>query len=74
MDIKLKEVNTGKKRSEDQEYFSLMFQDPAKSSLQQHIYELLHPELGQFSLFLVPVDADDKGHYYESVFSRIKKI
>ncbi len=72
IDIKLTEVNTGKKQREDHECFSLLFQDAAKSSLQQRIYELVHPELGQFSLFLVPVGAGDKGHDHEAVFNRIK--
>jgi len=73
IDVKLTDVNSGKKQREDHECFSLLFQDAAKSSLQQRIYELAHPELGQFSLFLVPVGADDKGHDYEAVFNRIRK-
>ena len=73
LDLKLTEVKSGRKMSEDHECFSLLFMDEAKSSLRQRIYELEHTELGVFSLFLVPVDTDEKGHYYEAVFNRMQK-
>lgn len=73
LDLKLTEVTSGRKLSEDYECFSLLFLDEAKSSLQQRIYELEHTELGVISLFLVQIDADEKGHYYETVFNRTLK-
>ncbi len=73
LELMLTEVKSGRKLSEDHECFSLLFQDEARSSLHQRIYELDHTEMGTFSLFLVPVDADEKGHYYEAVFNRIQK-
>ena len=72
LDLKLTEVKSSRKTSEGHECFSLLFMNDAKSPLQQRIYELEHSELGVLSLFLVLVDADEKGHYYETIFNRIK--
>jgi len=73
LDLKLTEVKSGRKLSEDHECFSLLFQDEAKSFLQQRIYEFEHAEMGTFSIFIVPVGADGKSHYYEAVFNRTLK-
>ncbi len=52
------------------EQFSLMFKGP-NTALPQRTYELAHPVLGTFALFLVPVRQDINGTYYESVFNRL---
>jgi len=53
------------------EHFSLMFKGPRTIVLSQRTYELEHPVMGKFSLFLVPVKQDADGTYYESVFNRV---
>jgi hypothetical protein len=56
--------------SPDSELFSLLFRGP-KAALPQRTYEVEHPALGRFPLFLVPIKQDDNGTYYESVFNRL---
>ena len=48
-----------------------MFKGPKTIVLSQRTYELEHPVLGKFPLFLVPVKQDTDGTYYESVFNRL---
>lgn len=55
----------------DYEHFSLLFKGPRAVLLSQRTYELEHPILGAFPLFLVPIKQDDSGTYYESVFNRM---
>ena len=45
--------------------FSIVFSGPPDPVLPQAIYELEHPEIGAFDLFLVPVAAGR----YEAVFT-----
>lgn len=52
-----------------QESFSLIFHGTENSLLAQNVYTLRHPQLGEFSLLLVPRHAD--GHSYEAVINRL---
>jgi hypothetical protein len=54
----------------DYERFSLFFKGPRAVLLPQRSYEIEHPNLGTFLLFLVPIKQDENGTYYESVFYR----
>ncbi len=47
------------------------FRGPRELYLPQGTYALSQPEVGTFELFLVPVDQDGQGYYYESVFNRL---
>lgn len=49
--------------------FALLFKGPADKPLNQRIYKVTHPEVGEFALFMVPVGMDGDGRYYESVFN-----
>ena len=51
--------------------FSLIFQGPREPFLAQATYEVGHPMLGVFSLFLVPLALEHDGYRYEAVFNRI---
>ena len=51
------------------EPFSLLFQGPLKPLLPQGIHRLLHPELGEIALFLVPVGPLGQAMQYEAIFS-----
>jgi hypothetical protein len=53
-----------------QEQFALLFQGPADVYLPQRIYPLEHDQMGNVSLFLVPVGREEKGYLYEAVFNR----
>ena len=51
--------------------FSLLFRGSLDNMLPQGTYELEHPDTGVLPLFIVPVRQDEKGFYYEAVFTRV---
>lgn len=52
------------------EQFSLVFTCAALPWLPQGTYTLIHPDLAEMNLFLVPIGPSSEGMRYESVFSR----
>jgi Domain of unknown function (DUF6916) len=52
-----------------QEAFSVLFRGPADRMMAQRIHRIKHERLGEMDLFLVPVDKDEAGVYYEAVFN-----
>jgi len=68
--VEAAEIATKQKLKEDQRRpFSLLFRAPHDPPLEQRAYELTHAELGKQLIFLVPVNEDDDGRYYEAVFT-----
>ena len=55
-----------------QEEFSLEFRGPLDSFLGQGVRNFEHDALGKFELFIVPVQQDAQGFYYEAVFNRVR--
>jgi hypothetical protein len=53
------------------EQFSLVFTGQASPWLPQCLYQLIHPQMGEFELFLVPIGPDTAGMRYEAAFSRL---
>lgn len=52
------------------EPFSIVFRGPHSPALAQRMYTLVHEQMGTIEgLFLVPIDADEQGRYYEAVFA-----
>lgn len=50
--------------------FSIVFRGPNTHLLPQHMYTLTHERLGTIEgLFLVPIDSDERGYYYEASFT-----
>jgi hypothetical protein len=49
--------------------FSLVFRAPRGTDIPQRTYELRHPEIGAFGIFLVPIGPDETGPRYEAVFN-----
>jgi hypothetical protein len=49
--------------------FSVVFRGPMTPVLPQRIYRLVHDELGEFAMFLVPIGPDREGLRYEAVFT-----
>lgn len=47
--------------------FSMLFRGPIGTAYPQRIYAFHHSELGDFSLFLVPIREDADGVVYESI-------
>jgi hypothetical protein len=50
--------------------FVLLFHGPNHFVLPQQTYQLKHDHIGEFDLFLVAVNSDSNGLYYEAVFNR----
>lgn len=48
---------------------SIVMRGPLEPVLPQRIYDIEHPFLGDFELFIVPIGPDDSGMRYEAVFS-----
>jgi hypothetical protein len=55
------------------ERFSAFFQGPPNYLLPQRTYELVHGQLGELQIFLVPIGQDERGYQYEAVFNRFKE-
>jgi hypothetical protein len=55
---------TGKRRP-----FSLRFRGPRIPTLAQATYRLVHAEMGELEIFLVPIASDWDATTYEAVFS-----
>jgi hypothetical protein len=53
------------------ESFSLIFRGHGNAKLAQQVYNLEHPRLGSFPLFLVPVGPAFKGQEFQAVVNRI---
>jgi len=53
----------------DRAPFALLFRGPKDPPLNQGTFEFRHPEIGNLSLFLVPIGPDAEGLCYEVVFN-----
>lgn len=53
--------------------FSVLFRGLLTHPLGQQMYEFEHSELGTLPLFVVPVQEDENGFYYEAVFTRLEE-
>ena len=53
--------------------FSIVFRGPLDPELAQGTYRFDHRALGRVHLFVVPMQADRSGRYYEAVFNRMRE-
>jgi hypothetical protein len=51
--------------------FSALFRGPAEPALEQATYTLNHVALGDLTLFLVPIAADEVTRTYETIVNRL---
>jgi hypothetical protein len=56
-----------------QERFSLIFRSANDILVAQGLHGFEHDQMGAFDLFIVPIDRDERGTYYEAVFNRLAK-
>src|SRR5436190_8381033 len=56
-----------------QERFAIVFRVPNETFLGQGQRSIEHDQMGEFTLFLVPIGRDEQGTYYEAVFNRLVK-
>jgi len=55
------------------ESFSISLLIPEECPIQQRIYQIGHPEIGEMELFIVPSGKDEKGTTYASIFNYKKE-
>lgn len=70
VEVTLVEVSEPK-ISRRQERFNLTFRGPLDVFLPQQTYIAEHAVMGTFDLFIVPVDQEETGFLYQSVFNRV---
>lgn len=56
-----------------QERFAIVFRGPREPMLNQGIYPFDHDQMGEFTLFIVPIQQEENGTLYEAVFNRFRK-
>lgn len=71
--VKMELIEIRDKSNEDIDGFSLTFLGKLETVFPQKMYKLIHNDMGEISLFLVPFKKDAKGVYYDAIFSRLKK-
>jgi hypothetical protein len=49
--------------------FSLVFRGPVEPLLPQRTYRVVHDELAEMDIFIVPIGRDEAGARYEAIFS-----
>jgi hypothetical protein len=54
------------------ERFSVMFVGSPEFLLPQNTYRLVHPEMGEFDIFLVAIGKEADGYHYEAVYNYYK--
>ena len=73
LDLQLVEVKALKpsyaSATESREPFSLLFRGPRDRMFHQGTYTLIHADLGELTIFLVPVGPGSDGMDYEAVFN-----
>ena len=69
--LSVKLVSATRLPSDAGESFSLIFRGHGNAKLEQQIYTIEHPRLGEFPLFLVPVGRPLKGQDFQAVVNRI---
>lgn len=66
--VELSELN----QSAHQEQFSVVFRGPKEMFLGQGVRQFKHDQMGEFILFIVPINEDGTGCYYEATFNRVR--
>ena len=56
-----------------QERFSIVFRTSSEVLIGQGLHRFEHDKMEAFNLFIVPIERDEEGTYYEAVFNRIVK-
>ena len=55
------------------ERFSVFFKGSPEFLLPQATYRLVHPQMGEFDVFLGPIANDSDGYRYEAVYNYYKR-
>ena len=68
--VELKDGNAAPPR----EQFSLLFRGDKSRIHPQNNYPMEHEVIGSFDLFLVPVNQNNEGTFYQAVFNRLGTV
>lgn len=73
IDVNIRGLSVKGPKGKCYEQFSLTFlvADTNHPILHQAIYQFEHPKMNRFSLFIVPIQKDEQGVYYQAVFNRL---
>lgn len=77
IDLKLVAVAPKKiepNEQEGMERFSAVFSGPLNFFLPQQTYHMVHPEMGEFDVFLVAIGQEADGFRYEAVYNYFKPM
>ena len=72
IEVELVEVSE-RKLAPQQEQFSVVFRGPNGNAFRQGTHRFAHGRMGEFEIFIVPIDHDAEGIYYEAIFNRFLK-
>jgi len=68
--VAVESLSSGVTKGAPRTPFSLTFRSPGeRRHVEQHIFTVLHVELGTMDVFLVPIGPDEVGMRYEAVFT-----
>ncbi len=56
----------------ERDSFSVVFRGPRSAALESKTYRVEHPQMGEFDLFISPVNDRKKQRLYQAVFNRFK--
>jgi hypothetical protein len=73
LEAKLDTVSDRRLSPQQQERFELVFRGPREPLINQGSYRFQHDEMGDFTLFIVPVAQNNDGTLYEACFNRMLK-
>jgi hypothetical protein len=69
LDLVLTECTAIGHEGRGRQQFQVVFVGPMQPQLPQRIYRLLHPEMGELDIFLVPIGPNETGMRYQAVFT-----
>ena len=70
VELELITADEVKSSNPQQEQFSIVFRGANETPLGQGMYRMEHDQMGEFDIFLVPINRDQEGMYYEAFFNR----
>ena len=77
IDLYLVEVIAYRPQENEQdglERFSVFFEGPGDQLLPQQVYHLVHDQMGELDIFLVPISRGQNGYRYEAVFNYFRRV
>ncbi len=70
--VEMELIELTEKEYPGQESFSLIFRGPLEPVLPQRTYKLVHTEMGEIQLFMVPINYHRQDAiFYQSIFNRL---